>query len=776
MLARNLAGSQCGQVIRIFYSYARDDIPLRRAFDEVLGRFSWDVTVTPWSDERIQPGDSWETEIDNALNKADLVLLFVSNHFLNSRYCMERELPVAMGRHEKGEARIIPIILEETQPDWRQKPFAKLQVLPHNCRPVSTWPDPADAYRDIAEGIVNLIAMRGLVPRTAVNWQLRISKSWSEFGLELESRVVESLRNYSCDWTLRVNEVRPGSVVLLGQCSEDGFARLKELFDAGSLDLPDGCVAVDLFALFGADVRAGLTEDWDPPVISPPKRSPDPEWMLLPSERADLPIPVGMCAHHGGRSWSWVLNEGLNEGFCCGAALEAEARKLSDYCYAAIAVPAEDLWVNLSPDEHARMIPNSLTGTSLGHVMLEMDYRLKRLSASLLHPDIPSGRAYWEEFRQRIRGSRHPEPRLLDTYHRVCIVPGKMLIRESDETKNSNSEYERKMEIAEGAIGVKVEPLSPREFHAWRTVPHDPERSAAAQDAYAHHVLPVVLKELNEGLSFAPVRQYMRAVMAAGWWLRRYREHPCWRDYIRSGCPMGTLGHTVSGLRERRVSPEQLSKLRARAEACARNVERFRAAPTSRGAVRAAMALARSLEQGRSYSKASLVWQQVFEAGEACAEVVEGAGTEALLRQGATARMAGELPQAEIVLRRALADLGRQGDSKIALKLDVLQELREILATLERQDEARALANEIHTIHLDHLSLGISENREYYRKYLQVFENGVFFCQRDEFDASTNQKVLRTYTAGAIDFRNIDSRIVVERADRVLLGRGLLFV
>ncbi len=42
-----------------------------------------------------------------------------------------------MERHEVGEARVTPIILRPV--DWQSAPFGKLQALPKNARPVTTW-------------------------------------------------------------------------------------------------------------------------------------------------------------------------------------------------------------------------------------------------------------------------------------------------------------------------------------------------------------------------------------------------------------------------------------------------------------------------------------------------------------------------------------------------------------------------------------------------------------------------------------------------------------
>ena len=75
-----------------------------------------------------------------------------------------------------------------------------------------------------------------------------------------------------------------------------------------------------------------------------------------------------------------------------------ETARLIRYFLAGVAVAASDLWVNLSPYESDRVIPDKLAETNLGSDMLAQDYILKQFSASLTHPDTLSGQEYWRNF------------------------------------------------------------------------------------------------------------------------------------------------------------------------------------------------------------------------------------------------------------------------------------------------------------------------------------------------------------------------------------------
>jgi len=85
------------------------------------------------------------------LNTAQIILFLVSADFLASDYCYGIEVKRALERHQAGEARVIPIILRAS--DWGGAPFAKLQALPKDARPVTTFTNRDKAFMEIVEGI-----------------------------------------------------------------------------------------------------------------------------------------------------------------------------------------------------------------------------------------------------------------------------------------------------------------------------------------------------------------------------------------------------------------------------------------------------------------------------------------------------------------------------------------------------------------------------------------------------------------------------------------------
>jgi hypothetical protein len=135
----------------VFYSYAREDKGLVKELIASLAPLRQQGVIKNLFDCEIVPGQEWDPVIREKLDKAKMILLCVSRHFLNSDYIYGVELQAAMDRHEAGTATVIPVILESV--DWAGAPFANLQVLPTEARAVASWPNLAEALTDVARGV-----------------------------------------------------------------------------------------------------------------------------------------------------------------------------------------------------------------------------------------------------------------------------------------------------------------------------------------------------------------------------------------------------------------------------------------------------------------------------------------------------------------------------------------------------------------------------------------------------------------------------------------------
>ncbi|MBF0532780.1 MAG: hypothetical protein HQL23_06760 [Candidatus Omnitrophica bacterium] len=115
--------------------------------------------------------------------------------------------------------------------------------------------------------------------------------------------------------------------------------------------------------------------------------------------------------------------------------LEQISHLLIKYFLAALTVPEKDLWVNLSPYEKNRVIPEAFGVTDLGRDILAQDYLLKQLTASLLDPATPKGKEFWDRIYAEAQKRYGTTDIPVDTFNKVWIVPSKSVVYENPAPK-----------------------------------------------------------------------------------------------------------------------------------------------------------------------------------------------------------------------------------------------------------------------------------------------------------------------------------------------------
>lgn len=139
-------------MVEIFLSYAHEDEKLMDEVRRQLIVFERQGRILKWHDRMIQPGAEWKNEIDGRLKAAKIILLFMSPHFIESKYCYQIEGEEALRRHKSGEAKVIPVILRPCA--WQESPFGILQALPQDGIPISTWHDIDVVTLEVAQNII----------------------------------------------------------------------------------------------------------------------------------------------------------------------------------------------------------------------------------------------------------------------------------------------------------------------------------------------------------------------------------------------------------------------------------------------------------------------------------------------------------------------------------------------------------------------------------------------------------------------------------------------
>lgn len=141
--------------MRVFISYSHKDEDLKNELEIQLAALKRQNLIDIWNDRRITAGKEFEHEIDENLEKADIILLLVSSYFIASDYCYDIEMSRAIERHKNRDARVIPIILHPC--DWHELPFGKLKALPTDGKPISKFSNYHDAFLEISQGIRQVV-------------------------------------------------------------------------------------------------------------------------------------------------------------------------------------------------------------------------------------------------------------------------------------------------------------------------------------------------------------------------------------------------------------------------------------------------------------------------------------------------------------------------------------------------------------------------------------------------------------------------------------------
>ncbi|MBW8874303.1 MAG: toll/interleukin-1 receptor domain-containing protein [Acidobacteria bacterium] len=96
---------------KVFVSYSHRDEKALEQLQRFLRPLERDGLLTAWADTRLETGDDWKKEIDQALAEATVALLLISQDFLNSRFITEEEVPRVLAREASGKMTVLPVFL-----------------------------------------------------------------------------------------------------------------------------------------------------------------------------------------------------------------------------------------------------------------------------------------------------------------------------------------------------------------------------------------------------------------------------------------------------------------------------------------------------------------------------------------------------------------------------------------------------------------------------------------------------------------------------------------
>jgi serine/threonine protein phosphatase PrpC len=221
------------QEIKLFYCYAHEDKALRDELQVNLSGLRRQYQLTNWYDREILPGEKWEEIIDKNLSTADVILLLISPHFVDSDYCYGKEMQRALERHHAGSCCVIPILLRPTY--WEETPLSTIQMLPTDARPITSWSDRYEAFHDVARSvsvaIKALLTARARKTKEEESRQAQLKRFWKAHKLPTEDILINTYQDIQRGTITSPSEIR-AIASAFQTIANDSFASQNVPYDA----------------------------------------------------------------------------------------------------------------------------------------------------------------------------------------------------------------------------------------------------------------------------------------------------------------------------------------------------------------------------------------------------------------------------------------------------------------------------------------------------------------------------------------------------------------
>jgi len=199
-------------------------------------------------------------------------------------------------------------------------------------------------------------------------------------------------------------------------------------------------------------------------------------------------------------------------------ALKDESSKLIKYFLASLTIPEKDLWVNLSPYEKDRIIPQSFGLTEMGRDLLAEDYMLKQITASLIYPEDEIGKKFWKRIYEEAAKKFGTTDIPVSTFNKVWILPEKAVVYENAKAGTAYVvESKLKVMLEQDYLSLQKHAIA---LHSTSLN----EISSIGANILREIVIPELTKEVNEDKNFARLRQIYNSLILATWYKKKIKD------------------------------------------------------------------------------------------------------------------------------------------------------------------------------------------------------------------------------------------------------------
>ncbi|QNX70763.1 toll/interleukin-1 receptor domain-containing protein [Acinetobacter seifertii] len=140
---------------KIFISYSHKNENHFLALMAHLNAIAKYNNLEIFTDQIVDIGQDLDETIQNNLKNAHMVVCIVSTDYLNSDYCVRKELEIAVEKQVIDNTKIFPIIAEECI--WKRTYFGNIKCAPKDGVPVSKYENIESTYLTIVDQLMNQI-------------------------------------------------------------------------------------------------------------------------------------------------------------------------------------------------------------------------------------------------------------------------------------------------------------------------------------------------------------------------------------------------------------------------------------------------------------------------------------------------------------------------------------------------------------------------------------------------------------------------------------------
>ncbi len=286
---------------------------------------------------------------------------------------------------------------------------------------------------------------------------------------------------------------------------------------------------------------------------------PKPGVMVHLSPEFNPPVLKGLKVHPNNPfKFDFILDQGDSPKQ---EQLKSDANRLIKYFLASLTVPEKDLWVNLSPYEKDRIVPESFGQTEMGRDLLAQDYLLKQITASLIYPEGETGKKFWDKIYQQAQEKFGTTEVPINTFNKVWIIPEKAVVYENAEAGTAYVvESKLKVMLEEDYMSLS-HAVIPERFSAKGGSASGGirESSALGSQVVRDIVIPELTKEVNEGKNFAQLRQVYQSLILATWYKKKIKDSILTQVYADKNKIVGLVIPAKAGIHVEAIYQQYLT-------------------------------------------------------------------------------------------------------------------------------------------------------------------------------------------------------------------------